>query len=65
MFMTDGGFPELNRGQLDLIRKMAGGHTQIHCIQFGTGPLQDTGNFMTRLARENDGTFRYLDVTKW
>lgn len=65
VLMTDGGFPELNRGQLDLIRKMAGGQTQIHCVQFGTGPLQDHDNFMTRLARENNGTFRYHDVTKW
>lgn len=65
VFMTDGGFPELNRGQLDLIRKMASGHTQIHCVQFGTGRLQNSDNFMTRLARENNGTFRYHDVAKW
>jgi hypothetical protein len=65
VLMTDGGFPELNRGQLDLIRKMAGGQTEIHCVQFGTGLLQDTDNFMMRLARENQGSFRYHDVAKW
>ncbi len=65
VLMTDGGYPELNGGQLKMIGQLAPRGCQIHCIQFGIGPLQKTTNFMTQLAAQNDGSFRYIDVTQW
>ncbi len=64
VLMTDGGLPELHAGHLDSIRRMARG-AEIHCLQFGAGPLQNSDNFMSQLAAENDGTSRYIDVRKW
>lgn len=65
VLLTDGGYPELNEGQLQMIKRLAPRGCQIHCIQFGIGSLQKTTNFMTKLAEQNDGSFRYIDVTKW
>ncbi len=65
VFMTDGGLPTLNGGQLETVKLMAGRKTQIHCFQFGSGPLQKKVNFMTRMASQNKGTFQYIDVNKW
>jgi len=65
VLMTDGGFPVLGSGDLKMIKKLAPKGCEIHCIQFGIGPLQITQNFMTRMAEQNEGTFRYIDVTKW
>jgi len=65
VFMTDGGSPALSPHQLDRVRKMAGSRTDIHCIQFGSGPLQERDNFMKKLAKQNRGTFRYINVHNW
>ena len=65
VLMTDGGEPKLHDGQLALLHRIAGDHTQIHCLQFGAGPLQSTHHFMIQLAAGNHGTFRYLDVNLW
>jgi hypothetical protein len=65
VFMTDGGYPELNNGKLRMIKQLAPRGCEIHCIQFGIGSLQKTTSFMTQLAKQNDGSFRYIDVTKW
>lgn len=65
VLITDGGHPELNGGQLKSIKQLAPRGCQIHCIQFGMGPLQKPTNFMTRMAAQNDGSFRYIDVSIW
>ena len=65
VFLTDGGYPELNSGQLAMIHRIVPRNCQIHCVQFGVGSQQKKINFMTRLADQNDGTFRYIDVTEW
>ena len=62
VFMTDGGSPQLSPDQLKRVKNMAGSRTEIHCIQFGSGPLQDNNNFMKKLARQNRGSFRYINV---
>lgn len=62
--LTDGGDPHLNDIQLANIRKLARGHTTIHCIQFGFGELTDETNFMTRLARQNGGGFTYVNMSR-
>ena len=64
VLLTDGGSPELNESQVERLRRSAGG-AQIHCVQFGQGPLQTRNNFMKQLAAKNLGTYRYIDVTTW
>lgn len=65
MFMTDGGSPDLTPAEIKKVSKMAGQKTQIHCIQFGSGSLQQTTSFLKTIARENQGSFRYIDVNQW
>lgn len=64
VLLTDGGTPALNESQLTRLRRSAGG-AQIHCIQFGLGPQQQSNHFMRKLAGQNLGTYRYIDVTEW
>jgi len=65
VFMTDGGYPKLNDTQIGMLKRAARGQTEIHCVQFGSGALQNSDNFMNRLATANSGTFKYIDVSKW
>jgi len=65
VLMTDGGYPELNDGQLNILSRLSRRDTTIHCIQFGSGPLQIRTNFMTKLATQNQGNFRYVDTNQW
>ena len=65
VLMTDGGYPELNDGQIKMLSNLSRRNTTIHCIQFGSGPLQIRTNFMTKLARSNQGTFQYVDTNQW
>ena len=64
VLLTDGGLPEMTAPQLATIRRMSGKNTQIHCIQFGNGSTPST-SFMTTLAAENRGTYKYVDVSAW
>ena len=64
VLLTDGGYPGPTTTQLKEIRK-AVGKAEFHCIQFGLGPQQKPTNFMTQLASECNGTFRYIDVRDW
>lgn len=65
VFLTDGGDPYLNDAQLERIQSRAGTMTSIHCIQFGFGPPKERDNFMQRLARQNRGGYRYVDMSRW
>jgi hypothetical protein len=65
VFMTDGGYPELNDGDIESLARISRRATTVHCIQFGSGPLQIGQNFMTKLAKKNKGTFRYVDTDQW
>jgi len=60
--LTDGGYPDVNAGQLSQIRKRAGGRTTIHTIQFGLGQLPADPSFMQRLAKQNGGHFHYVNL---
>ena len=64
VLLTDGGYPGLQSKQLEQVRRSVG-KGEFHCIQFGLGPQQESANFMTRLASECNGTFRYIDVRDW
>jgi hypothetical protein len=65
VFLTDGGDPYLNSAQLERIKSRAGGTTSIHCIQFGFGAIKEQDNFMQRLAGQNRGGYRYVDMSNW
>ena len=65
VLMTDGGYPELNDGQIKMLSRLSRRNTTIHCLQFGSGPLQIRTNFMTKLAESNGGDFRYIDTNQW
>ena len=64
VLLTDGGYPGLSTSDLKTIRQQARG-IEIHSIEFGSGPSQKSINFMTKLAKENGGTYRYVDVNHW
>lgn len=60
-FLTDGGDPMLNAGQLKGIRAAAKG-TTIHCLQFGSGPRGDEPSFLQTLAEYTGGSYLYIDM---
>ena len=64
VLLTDGGYPGISTTQLKQIRRIVG-KAEFHCIQFGLGPQQESANFMTRIASQCNGTFRYIDVRDW
>lgn len=64
VLLTDGGYPGLTESEMRRVRRLAGG-AEFHCIQFGLGPRQEKINFMTKLAGQCKGTFRYIDVRSW
>ncbi|TXT35156.1 MAG: uncharacterized protein FD138_1483 [Planctomycetota bacterium] len=64
-FLTDADQPILSARELHEIKTTNNGRTKIHRVEFGTGPELTGDNFLKKLARENDGTYRYRDVTKF
>ena len=62
--LTDGGEPGLTAAQIRMISRRAAGKTVIHCIQFGFGPQRTEANFLTRLADENSGSYRYVNMSQ-
>lgn len=68
-FLTDGQEPPIYEGDLASLKRMNLGKTRIHSIEFGVGPevseASGAKNFLRKLARQNDGTYRYYDVTKF
>lgn len=68
-FLTDGQEPPIYEGELDSLKKLNGQTTRIHSIEFGVGPeIAETANprnFLRKLSRQNGGTYRYYDVTRF
>ncbi len=64
-FLTDADQPILSARELNEIKTANNGRTAIHCVEFGKGPELNADNFLKKLARENGGTYRYRDVTKF
>jgi hypothetical protein len=63
-FLTDGLEDALTSDQMRQIRRAHERQgTQIHAIEFGTGPTQGF-NFLTQLARQNSGAYVYIDVSR-
>jgi hypothetical protein len=61
-WLTDGGDPIPDGNQLALVRRLAAGRTQIHCLHFGRGPADERAGFLQRLARDTGGHYRYFQV---
>lgn len=64
--LTDAKEPSLNAADFARIRRLNKDRTRIHCIEFGQhADLSGVGNFLKKLAREERGTYRYFDVTRF
>ena len=62
-FLTDADKPELSAERLKKITDRNRSGAIIHAIQFGAGPAPGA-NFLSRLAEQNAGSYRYVDTTK-
>jgi hypothetical protein len=66
VLLSDGGLPPLHDGQLAEIEQLARRRgTAIHCIQFGAGRLRSSDTFMNKMSRQNNGSYRQIDVSQW
>jgi hypothetical protein len=61
--LTDADEPKLGPGDLEKIKRMAGG-IAINTIEFGYGPASGEDNFLVQLARQNGGQHGYVDISK-
>ena len=62
-FLTDADQPALSPAQLLRIQRKNRG-AAIHTIEFGLDPVAPTDNFLSRLARENNGKYVYIDISR-
>lgn len=62
-FLTDGDTPELSPRDLKDLRDLNRNNTQIHVIEFGKGAKLGSMNWLEQLAKDQNGTYRYRDVT--
>ncbi|MEQ1904601.1 MAG: hypothetical protein ABL888_10475 [Pirellulaceae bacterium] len=65
IWMTDGGYPELNAGQIQAFCSTASKRVAVHAIEFGTRTEQPNNSFMRNLAKASGGSYRYVDVAAW
>jgi von Willebrand factor type A domain len=63
-FLTDAGEPAMKPEEMQEIRRLNGGHSRIHCVQFG---MHDdaVADFLRKLAAENNGDFAYQNVKRF
>jgi hypothetical protein len=61
-FLTDADQPALTEPQLQVIRRSNRG-AKINTIEFGLGPKVGEENFLARIARQNNGEYKYIDIT--
>jgi hypothetical protein len=64
--LTDGGDPHLKPAQIRAIAELAGPRTTIHSLHFGRGRDGEapSEHFLRRLAAENRGSYRYVDMAR-
>lgn len=63
-FLTDADEPALPDFKLADLARLNGGRTSIHTIEFGRGYRSRHDNFLARIARQNDGRYVYIDITR-
>ena len=62
---TDADEPTLGDDELDRLKRI-NRSTTIHTFEFGIGPKTSAdNNFLSRLAAENGGDYRYVDLETW
>ncbi len=65
-FLTDGHTYSLTAQELAAVRRMADrSGTVIHGIEFGTDAHPHPDSFVRRLATDNGGQYRYLDISSF
>jgi len=64
-FLTDAKEPRLHAADLAEIARINQNRARIHCIEFGKGGDLGLDNFLRKLSRQNQGTFRYRDVERF
>jgi hypothetical protein len=62
-FLTDADEPQLTTAELDTINRLAAG-TMINAIQFWPGQPDSGGGFLKRLAEQNRGQYKHVDVNR-
>lgn len=62
-FLTDADEPQLTPKELESIRQKNPGSI-IHVIEFKNGPQQGKGETLRKLAEQNRGQYKYVDVSK-
>lgn len=63
-FLTDGHTDSLTAPEMTAVRRLADrSGTVIHGIEFGTDAAPHPDSFVRRLATDNGGEYRYLDVS--
>ncbi len=63
-FLTDADQPVMSTAELSRVQRMNSGQAAIHAIEFGFGPPLSGENFLMRLAAQNSGQHRYVDVAQ-
>lgn len=68
-FLTDAQEPSISPSHLRELNKLNSKKTRIHSIEFGVGPevseRSHPDNFLRKLSKQNGGSYRYFDVTKF
>ena len=64
-FLTDADQPQLSAADLNELKSINRGRTTIHTVEFGRGGNLEVDNFLKRLSRDHNGSYRYRDVTKF
>lgn len=63
--LTDGAKDTaMTSAEMEKLRRRNRNGTRVHCVEFGqtSSPLT-AGNFLAKFAEQNDGQYRYLDVS--
>ena len=63
--LTDADAPRLQPSDLDDVTRHNNRRTRIHAIEFGVGPSLGNDNFLKQLARRNQGSYRYVNVSEF
>lgn len=63
-FLTDAGEPAMKPAEMEQIRRLNGGHSRIHCVQFGLND-HEAADFLRKLASDNNGDYAYQNVKRF
>src|SRR3569623_437644 len=58
-YLTDADEPVMNAERLLKLKRLNGGRTSIHTIEFGLGARSGGENFLAKIARQNGGKYLY------